>query len=246
MSQQKIRCIVVDDEHLAIKLLENFVLKFPGLELVAKCKDPIEAKAVLDEQEVDLMFLDIQMPGLTGIEFLQTLKHKPLVIFTTAYSDYALQGYQLDVVDYLLKPFAFDRFAQATNKAIERLSLLRNQGAPATQVPIEAAPENERDYMMVKADHKLYKVNFRDIQYIEGLKAYVSFYLPDRRIVALESLKRLEELLPDDQFMRVHKSFIVAFNLISSIDGNQVELNGKKIPIGKSYKEEVLRRFKIG
>ncbi len=237
---RKLRCILVDDEHLARQLLENFVLKFPRLELVAKCKDPIEAMQVLRDDSIDLIFLDIQMPELTGIEFLQTLSEKPLVIFTTAYSDYAMEGYQLDVVDYLLKPFSFERFALATNKATERFDLVHGQSAePTENAPLEAT----KDFMMVKADHKLYKVKFDEIQYVEGQKAYVSFYLPDRRIVALESLKKLEEILPEKQFMRIHKSYIVAFDSVTSIEGNLVEVNGKKLPIGKSYKEEVLRRF---
>lgn len=242
------KCILVDDEHLARQLLENFVLKFPRLELVAKCKNPLEAMEVLQNEQVDLIFLDIQMPELTGIEFLQTLSHKPFVIFTTAYTEYALEGYQLDVIDYLVKPFAFERFAQATNKAIERFDLMQRADSPKPQpTPQQAQPEvPTNDFMTVKADHKLYKVKFADISYVEGMKAYVSFYLPDRRIVALESLKKLEEQLPAKQFMRIHKSYIVAFDKVSAIEGNQVEIEGKKLPIGKSYKEEVLKRFQLG
>lgn len=245
---KNLRCIIVDDEHLARTLLENFVQKFPGLELVAKCKDPREAMEVMHAEEIDLIYLDIQMPGLTGIEFLQTLPKRPLVIFTTAYSEYAVEGYQLDVVDYLLKPFSFERFAAATNKARDRYELQQKANASASATPVthEAATSTtpSRDFITVKADHRLHRIQFSDIDYIEGLKAYVSFFVNGKRIVTLESLKRLEELLPSHLFMRIHKSYIVSFSKVKSIEGNQVEVEGKMLPIGKSYKDEVLRKFK--
>jgi DNA-binding LytR/AlgR family response regulator len=238
----KIRCLIVDDERLARALLDNFVKKFPQLELVRQCESPVEAMECLKTEQIDLMFLDIQMPDLTGIEMLQTMSERPLVIFTTAYSEYALEGFKLDVIDYLLKPFSFDRFAKATNKAIQQIELQRKANSSAAKPSVESNESPAKDYMMVKADHKLYKVMFSDLLYIEGLKAYVSYYTTEKRIVALESLKNLEDLLPSDQFMRIHKSYIVPIKKVKSVEGNQLEIAGKMLPIGKNYKEEVVKR----
>ncbi len=229
-----INCIIVDDEQLARKLLQEYIDKIPQLTLVTQCKNPIEAMDALHRDSVDLLFLDIQMPELTGIEFLKTLQKKPAVIFTTAYSEYALQGYELDVIDYLVKPFSFERFVKAVNKAMEYLQL-------KAQNPQTTTPEATKNYINVHADHKIYKLRLDDIEYIEGLKEYVSYYTREKRIIALESLKYLEESLPKDQFIRVHKSYIVPINKIKSLDGNQVDLGHKKIPIGRSYKEVVMR-----
>ncbi len=231
----KYRCIIVDDEKLARTLLEEYISKFPLLEIAALCKDPMEALETLQEEPIDLMFLDIQMPELTGIEFLKTLQKKPVVIFTTAYSEYALEGYQLDVIDYLLKPFSFERFSKAVNKAMEYIKL---------QESVKTGEKyREKEFIPVHADHKIYKVLLDDIEYIEGLREYVSYFTKEKRIIALESLKRLEELLPSDRFIRTHRSYIVPIRKIRAVEGNQVEIGGKKLPIGRSYKEEVMRRI---
>ncbi len=225
-----IRCAIVDDEELARALLENYAGRLPNLQLVGMCKDPLEALQLLQEQPVDLLFLDIQMPELTGIEFLRSLTQRPLVIFTTAYSQYALEGYELDVLDYLLKPIAFERFVQAVNKAAERLRLLSNE-------------KGEKDYILVKADHKVHRLRYDDILYVQSMLEYVAYYTPEGRILSLGSLKSLEEELPKSLFIRVHKSFIVAKKKVTTLEGNTVHIGKEKIPIGASFREEVMREL---
>lgn len=237
---KKINCLIVDDEELARKLLENFIGRLPHLEIVGMCKNPLEAMQVLREQPVDMMFLDIQMPELTGIEFLRTLSNKPVVVFTTAYPEYALEGYQLDVIDYLLKPFSFDRFVQAVNKASEWLQLKSSQVAAANSQNAAASPEKE--YLLVKSEHKIHKLFFQDILYVEGMREYVAYHTPEGRILSLYSLKKLEEELPSDRFIRIHKSYIIAIDRVTTLEGNMVHIGGEKLPIGASYREEVMKR----
>ena len=232
----KYTCLIVDDEQLARKLLEEFVAKVPMLELKGMCKNPLEAMDILKSEHIDIMFLDIQMPELTGVEFIKTLQYKPATIFTTAYSEYALEGYELDVIDYLVKPFPLDRFIKAVNKAIEFIDLKRSAGK------IDQGNNLDSNYILLHADHKIYKVNLDDIQYIEGLKEYVSYYTKEKRIIVLQSLKSIEESLPSNKFIRVHRSYIVPISRIKTLDGNQVQIGDKLIPIGRSYKEEVLKR----
>jgi DNA-binding LytR/AlgR family response regulator len=223
-----LKCLIVDDEHLARELINMFCSRLPNLKVVGTCKNAIEAIHFLAENQVDLIFLDIQMPDLSGIDLVKTLKVKPAIIFTTAYSDYAVEGFELDVTDYLVKPFSFERFIKAVNK-------VKSPSEPETLV-------KEAEFMIVKADHKLYKVMFKEIKYIEGLREYVAYHLKDKKIVALASLKKLEEELPTN-FIRIHKSFIINADLIESISGNEIELGTVKLPIGKSYKEEVMKLF---
>ncbi|MEN7548213.1 LytTR family DNA-binding domain-containing protein [Rapidithrix thailandica] len=234
----KVRCLAVDDEALALTLIENYIQKMPQLELVAKCQKPLEVVEILQKDSVDLVFLDIQMPQLTGVELLQSLSQPPLVIFTTAYADFALEGYQLGVIDYLVKPFSFERFAKAVNKATEQLHL-RQLSQQVTENSLTSLPK----FLTVKSEHKIYKIDLRDILYIEGLKEYVSIYTQDQRIITLESLKKLEEILPADQFIRIHKSYIIAFKQVRSIEGNMVELAGKQLPIGKTYRQVVIKKL---
>ena len=229
-------CLIVDDEQLARQLLKEFVSKIPNLELKGMCKNPLEAMDVLQSEQIDIMFLDIQMPELTGVEFLKTLQQQPAVIFTTAYSEYALEGYQLDVIDYLVKPFPLDRFIKATNKAIEYIDLKRSAEKNSQGKGIDS------NYILLHADHKIYKVNLNDIQYIEGLKEYVSYFTREKRIIVLQSLKSIEETLPSNKFIRVHRSYIVPIEKIKTLDGNQVQIGDKLIPIGRSYKDDVLKR----
>jgi len=228
-------CLIVDDEQLARQLLEGFVAKIPGLELKGLCKDPLEAMEILRNEDIDILFLDIQMPELTGVEFLKTLQHKPATIFTTAYSEYALEGYQLDVIDYLVKPFYLDRFIQAVNKATAHIDLKRKAGS-------NSKSDIDNEFVLLHADHKIYKVRLNEIQYIEGLKEYVSYYTKEKRIIVLQSLKSIEESLPSDQFIRVHRSYIVPIEKIKSLDGNQLQIGDKLIPIGRSYKDEVMKK----
>ncbi|MBT29272.1 MAG: DNA-binding response regulator [Thalassobius sp.] len=234
-----LKCLVVDDEALAITLLEKYISQVDGLELLASTKDAVKAIEILEEETIDILFLDIQMPGLTGIELLRVLPQKPVVILTTAYSEYAIEGYQLDVTDYLLKPFSLERFIQAVDKGKRIIELNLQALKNAGQISLH----EEKKYINVKADHKIYKISFDDIRYIEGLKEYVSFYTNDQRIIALESLKKLETLLPSTQFMRVHKSYIIAVNKVRALEGNLLEIGDKKIPIGKTYRQEVIKKI---
>lgn len=241
MTTDKIKCIIVDDEFPARILLKEFIEKVPNLELVGNFKSGLEALPVIQNGGIDLMFLDIQMPDITGINFLKMLTHKPLVVFTTAYSEYAIESYQLDVLDYLLKPFSFDRFMQAVGKAMLRL-------APAPQPVTLKTEQTEdelspmKDLMLVKADHKIHRIKYNSIIYIEGLREYVTIFCENgEKIITLESLRNLEATLPTNMFMRIHKSYIVRIDKIKALYGSQLKIEGVQayIPIGKSYKDMV-------
>jgi DNA-binding LytR/AlgR family response regulator len=231
--------IIVDDEPLAQDVLETYIQKVPELQLVEKCSNALQANEALQKHQVDLMFLDIQMPQLTGIDFLKTLASPPMVIFTTAYSDFAVEGFELNALDYLLKPISLERFMKAVNKAMDQLQLQRD--AADTQA---AAPAGEeREFFFVKADKKLVKVRFDDIIYIEGLKDYVIIRMDDSRVITLQTMKSLEEKLPDDIFQRIHRSYIVNVQKIEALMGNMVEVmekgKVKHLPIGKNYRDEL-------
>lgn len=235
-----IKCAIIDDESLAIRLLANYVQKTPTLELVGKFNKATQALPLLQKEEVDLLFLDIEMPDLTGLEFIKLLKNKPLVILTTAYSQYAIDGFDLDVSDYLLKPITFERFLKAVNKASEVWQLKKGKAEQEQSISVVKDKEVKKDYFWVKADQKLLKVFFKDILYIEGLKEYVSIYtVHNQRIIFLEALKNLEESLPYPPFVRCHKSYIVSLDKVVAIVDNYLEINKKLIPIGASYKERV-------
>ncbi len=236
-----LKCLIVDDEHLARTLLDDYVSKVPFLEKVGACKNAMEAMAFLQNSHVDIMFLDINMPGFTGIEMLRTIQNPPLVIFTTAYSQYAVESYELDAVDYLLKPIKLGRFMQAVNKAAEIMK--KNEETEISEPKQSDVQSIRKDYLTVKADHKIYKINFRDLIYVEGMREYVTFHTTSKKIVALASLKALEESLPEDLFIRIHKSYITSVTAIDSLEGNQVEVAAKMLPVGKSYKDNVLKIF---
>ncbi len=234
----KIKCLIVDDEQYARKLLEDYVKRIPDLELAGQCRNSMEAMQKMNQQHIDLLFLDIQMPDLTGIDFLRTLSSKPLVILTTAYQEYALDGYELDVTDYMLKPISFERFLKGVNRAIEQILLKRQAESGAPPVQHGEAP-GPGGYINIKADHKIYKMPHERILFIEGLKEYVIFHTAGRKYIVLESLKRLEQVLPAGQFLRVHKSFIVNIHRIDSLYGNLIEIGEHQVPIGKSFAEQV-------
>lgn len=238
----KIKCIVIDDERLARDYLKNYIGKIPELELLGDFNSPLKATELIKSGQVDLMFLDIQMPDITGVEFLKSLSNKPEVIFTTAYQEYALEGFNLSVVDYLLKPFSFDRFYQAVNKVIDKLDR-RPAHDDETGFHGQSQTTFADTYLSIRADRKFYKINFDNLKYIEGQKAYVSFYTKEKRITALASLKDLEESLPPDRFIRIHKSYIVAISEILSLEGNTIEIGDTRLPVGKSYKEAVMKLF---
>lgn len=231
--------MIVDDEPLALDVLETYIERLPQLCLVERCANAIEANNALKKKDIDLMFLDIQMPQLTGIEFLKSLTKPPMVIFTTAFPNYAIEGFELNAIDYLLKPISFERFIKAVNKAQEQHEL-HNQplAAPASEV------QDGEDFFFVKSDKKLIKVKFEDIIYIEGLKDYVIIRMEMGRVITLQTMKSLEDRLPPKQFRRIHRSYIVALNRIEAIDGNMVEVVEKKeakhLPIGKNYRDELL------
>jgi DNA-binding LytR/AlgR family response regulator len=232
-----IRCLAVDDEMLALDLLEDNIKKVPFLELVQSCRSAPEAMEVLRNKPIDLLFLDIQMPDITGIQLLRSLHHKPMVIFTTAFSKYATEGFELDVIDYLLKPYAFERFLKAVNKAHEYMNMRDHAANQPGQREAAAAPA----FLFVKADYKLYKINLKDIQYVEGLKDYVKIYAGDKPIVTQMSMKAIEEKLPSHDFIRVHRSFIVAFDKIDFIQKHMLTIGKKEIPVSEHYRDELFK-----
>jgi DNA-binding LytR/AlgR family response regulator len=227
-------CLAIDDEPLALELIEDNVRKISFLKLMKKCSTALEANAFLQQYPVDLLFLDIQMPGLSGIQFLRGLSAPaPLVIFITAYEKYALDGYSLDVVDYLLKPVSFERFLKAVNKAHEKYkSRIANQPAAV-------------DYLFVNAEYNLVRIDFNDIAYIEGLRDYVKIFLfsASRPVITRLSMKTLEETLPSNNFVRVHKSFIVSLNKITSIRKARISILKAQIPISEHFKENIYRKI---
>lgn len=229
-----LKCIIVDDEPLALEVLEAYIERIEGLELVAKCENAVKAFDALKKLPVDLIFLDIQMPKLTGIDFLKVLNPAPKVIFTTAYREYALESYELNVIDYLLKPIAFNRFMMAVNKAMD--------GTVEYEESTEESGtlRNDHPYIFLKADRKMVKVYLKDILYIESLKDYVRIKTPEKEIVSLQKISYLEQKLPEDLFMRIHRSFIVPIKKIEAFSNHAVEVGGKELPIGRNYKNQVL------
>ncbi len=237
-----INCLIVDDEALARKLLTDYIGKIPELLLVGVCENPIQAKKVLMEEQIDLLFLDIQMPEITGIEFLKTLKNKPVTILTTAYTEYALEGYTLEVLDYLLKPIPFERFFQAVSKAQEYFSFKKIPIESQWSQPLSREAKAQ-DYIFVKADYKIVKVKYDDILYIEGMKEYVRIHTPERKIIIYQSLQKLVEILPDDRFIRIHKSHIINIDKIDSIDNTVVIINSEVLGIGRSYRSDFMDKI---
>ncbi|MGF1925313.1 MAG: LytR/AlgR family response regulator transcription factor [Bacteroidia bacterium] len=229
-----IRCIVVDDKPLAIDVLKHHISKVPFLTLSFSTVNPLEALNMVIEGEVDLVFLDIQMPELSGLQFMKIVKGKCLVVLTTAYAEYALEGFENDAVDYLLKPVSFERFYKAVEKAQLVLKGLAETAKPNNEAP---ALEKEVKYIFVKTEYKLVRINVEDIIYVEGLQNYVIIYTPTEKITSLQTMKKTEEQLPSDQFMRIHKSFIVAINKINSIERNRVSIGDKTIALGEVYRE---------
>jgi two-component system LytT family response regulator len=229
------KCIAVDDEPLALALLQDNIRQVPSLELVASCSTAIEALAELNRQEVDLIFLDIQMPGLTGLQLLQSLSARPMVILITAYEKYALEGFNLDVIDYLVKPVPFERFLKACNKAIDFYRLKKN-------TPMESYPWPE--YFFVHAEYGLVKIVFSEIRVIEGLKDYLKINLGETKpLVIRMSMKSIEEKLPPGKFFRIHKSYIIAVSQITAIRRNSVFLGDLELPLSDLYKDDLMREI---
>jgi DNA-binding LytR/AlgR family response regulator len=224
----QITCIITDDEPMARKGLQGYIEKIDFLHLVGVCEDAVQLNAILKQQPVDLLFLDIEMPYITGIEFLKNFPNPPKVIFITAYERYAIQGFELDVLDYLLKPISFDRFLKSANKAFDYFKLKQ---------------QHNEEYFFVKAENKLEKINFNDILFVEAMENYVAIYLNDRKIITHSTLKMIQEVLPARQFIQPHKSYIVNINVIKAIEGNVLHVQQYEVPISKYQKEEVMERI---
>jgi len=236
-----IRCLAVDDEAPALAILADYIGQIPFLTLVGTTTNPIEALTWVQQGRVDLVFLDIQMPKLTGLQFLKLAGSKCKVVLTTAYPEYALEGYENDVVDYLLKPISFERFFKAAQKALALMPAAPPEpvAAVVAPAPLGAAP----GHMFVKGEskNKFLRVNYADILYIEGLSNYVSIHLPTQRVVTYQTLRELAETLPQPPFLRVHKSFIVSLDKIRMVDGNTLYIQDKEIPVSDTYREQFFR-----
>ncbi len=232
------KCIAVDDEPLALALLQDNIRQVPTLELVASCSTAMEALVVLNKEEIDLIFLDIQMPGLTGLQLLQSLAVRPMVILITAYDKYALEGFNLDVIDYLVKPVPFERFLKACNKAIDFYRLKKNVPSETNLPP---------DYFFVNAEYGLVKIVFSEIRLIEGLKDYLKIHLGDAKpLIIRMSMKSIEEKLPPGKFFRIHKSYIISLSQITSIRRNSVFLGDLELPLSDLYKDDLMRKIGQG
>jgi DNA-binding LytR/AlgR family response regulator len=225
----RINCLIVDDEPAALEVLEHFIGKVFFLHLIKKCQHAIEAMQILEENKIDLLFLDINMPDIDGLQLLNSIKSKPLVIFTTGYKEYALNGYDFDIVDFLLKPFDFERFLRAVNKA-------NNQIAKSSRLPV--THQKSQQFIFVKADYKLVKINLDDILFVEGLKDYIKIYTKQKLILTLMSMTAIEEKLPPDEFFRLHRSYIISLSKIDSVSRHRVIIGEKFIPISVPYREK--------
>jgi len=224
-----IRCIIIDDEPLAVKLVKEYITRVSFLELVDTFTDAIEARKLLEKEKIDLLFLDIQMPDINGIQFYDSLKDKPMVIFTTAFSEYAVEGFNVNAIDYLLKPFEYDRFVKSVYKAKEYYEFIRSQEVQMTSI-------------FVKSDYQLVKINLKDVLLIEGLDDYIRIHLPNNKtILTLMSLKAIAEKLPPQEFVRIHRSYIVPLSKIEKVSSKKIEIGGKEIPVGISYADEFFK-----
>ena len=232
----KINCIIIDDEPLARKGLKEYIMDVDFLELLGEFENPLKASAVLEGGQVQLIFLDIQMPKINGLEFLRSLKDAPPVILTTAYPQHALDGFELNALDYLLKPISFPRFLSAAMKAKEYY-LIRNQNASIGTSPA---------YFFIKADNKLVKIDYDEILYVEALQNYVTIHTNDRKYITYLTFKAIEEYLPSEQFIKTHKSYIVSASKIDSIEGNDIRIGVNHIPISRNLKDEVMDRLLKG
>ena len=236
----KTKCLIIDDEPLARDLIRNHIEKLDNFEIVAECGDAMKALQELRDQQVDLMFMDIQMPQITGIEFLKTLKHAPKVIITTAYREYALDGFELDVVDYLLKPITFERFIKSINKYYQV-----TQEEQQSVLPVNSSNGSGEAFIYVKENKKVVKVHLNEILYVEGLSEYVQIYTKQKKIITKTSMTNMEKKLPENDFMRIHKSFIVSMSQIEAFTSHSIEVPGKELPIGRSYKNSVIEALQL-
>lgn len=224
------KCIIIDDEPIAIRVIKKHLSAFTDFAIVAECSNALEAMPIISKEKIDLMFCDIQMPQITGVDFVRSLAHPPKVIFTTAYRDYAVDAFELNVVDYLLKPISFERFTKAINNFMEQNS------AKNIQQNISVTDSTQRDFIFLKADKKHHKINLSDILYFESLGDYVIAFTTDKKIVTKERISNLAENLPGNNFLQIHRSYIVSISKIESVGAGFVEIKGKKLPVGRNYK----------
>jgi len=227
----KIKALVIDDEPLAQEVLKTYINEIGTIEVKKYCSDALEAIQILKYQDIDLIFLDINMPKLSGIDLIKTLKNPPLIVLTTAYTEYAMEGYELNILDYLAKPFSLQRFLKAVQKAEEQLSLRQSK------------TEKEPESFFIKSNKKNYQVRFNEIIYIEGLGDYIKVYTDKTHLVTNLSMKKIEEQLPDSSFFRIHKSFIVNLKKISSIEGNMVDVGSRKLTIGNNFRQDFFEKI---
>ncbi len=229
-------CLAIDDEPLALDVIEDFSGRIPFLKLAGRCTSAMEAIEIINKERIDLIFLDINMPHITGTEFIKSLESPPLIIFTTAYSEFAVEGFELNAIDYLVKPIAFNRFLKAVNKAYELFSLKQ-----VKTVSQKATTGPEEEYLLVKADYSTVKIMLNDILYIEGLKDYVKIYRGGKPVLTKSTMKNIEDKLSGKKFVRVHKSYIVALTKIESIENQRIIIGEKRIPVGDQYRENFNR-----
>lgn len=234
----EVKCLIIDDEPLARKVVEKYISEINEFKYVGACSNAVEALKFLGEQPVDLIFLDINMPKLSGIEFLNTIKNPPLVVITSAYREYAVESYDYDVVDYLVKPIEFPRFIRMVQKVLNRLNINHSHSAPE--------PGQKIDHLFLKVNKKMVKVFLKDILYIESLKDYVMVRTANEDLIVHHNLHSFTDLLPPEDFMRIHRSYTVSLERVKAIDGNQVEVAGKYLPIGRNYQQEVKNRILNG
>ena len=227
-----IRCLIVDDEPLAREVLGQYVSQSDELQLVGACKNANEVVELLQKESVDVLFLDIQMPGISGMALMKSLENPPLVVFTTAYDQYAVEGYEVSAVDYLLKPISPDRFKKAVEKVKDMIRYKKSSS-------------NDLDYMFIRADYQDIKVMFDDILYVEGLKDYVKVVTKEKRIITLTNIKGMLEKLPQDRFIRVHKSYIVAKDKVQTVKGTILTIDDKEIPIGLTFKDNFMKGMNL-
>jgi DNA-binding LytR/AlgR family response regulator len=227
-----LKTLVIDDEPLAQNILRTYAEDVNSIEIKGYCSDAVEAMQLLEKQSIDLIFLDINMPKLSGIEFLKTLKKQPLVILTTAYTEYAMEGYELNILDYLVKPFSFVRFLKAIQKAEQQFQLIQKN-----------TTEEKAESVFIKSNKKTYQVRFNEIIYVEGLGDYIKIYTEKSHLVTNLSMKKMEELLPENEFYRIHKSHIVNLKKINAIEGNMIELPNIKLTIGSNYRVDFFSKI---
>ncbi|PQJ21494.1 LytTR family DNA-binding domain-containing protein [Tenacibaculum sp. SG-28] len=234
---RKTSCIIVDDEPVAREILENYIAKIPSIEVIKSCSNALEVMEVLNRQKVELLFLDINMPDISGLSLAKSIRNQTKIIFTTAYREYAIDGFDLHVVDYLLKPFSFDRFLEAIQK------FHRQRQMQGNEKPSSTTNKNIADFIFVKSDRKMLKLNLKDILYLESLSDYIKIHTTEKTVITRETFANIERKIPASQFLRVHRSFIIAIAHIESFTKEHIEIRKKAIPISRGYKQEVLAKL---